>query len=195
MPTCRRSPRQSPFTWGGRESLSPCVTTPQRGSAHMNKLSIFVKHTHADTHTQTDISRLLARAVGDAKSWERAQENQKVGTSFSHPTSWKRGRGMSFGGQEEDATTTHTCTTTTKHVHMNDLPPLPLPSLFTFVETHSATQGVCRGHAHIPHAHTARRLFCQKKPKKNKKKIWILPHQTPPRLVCRLTVSVWWRGR
>ena len=181
----RHHPPAPRVSLGGRASLSPCIPPHSQGLT-ISKLSVFVEHTHIHTHTHTHtaLSLLLTRAIGGAESRRREKKNQKVGPlSPPLPPDFGKGGGVvCFGGQEEDATTPrrHTHTTRVHSKHARERTPLVTPR--TFVENPVTVDdtGCVAAHAHIPHTHTARRLFCQKNQKA--KRFAFFPPTPPTRV-------------
>ena len=202
MPTHRR--RRHPSRAGaagfpgGRASLSPCIPPHNQGLT-ISKLSVFVEHTHTHTytHTHTQLFHFCSRAPSVApESRRREKKNQKVGPSLPlSPQILEKGEGWCVLGDRRRTPRRHDATHTHTHTHTHtrydykacarERPP-PFGTPRTFIKP-SGRHRVCRGQAHIPQTHTARRLFCQKKQKAKRFGFFLT---NPPNSCVVLTVSV-----
>ena len=188
---CRPGPATIPapaprVSLGGRESLSPCVPTPQPGS-HILIHSVYSlnihTHAHAHTHTHTHRSFMFARARrrrGRRITGEGTKKPKSRHCPPSPPqTLQRRGKGACFGGQEDDATTPHTPHATIPIIHVNE--PLSTPRMCRRESSrrHSRQHRVCRAHAHIP-THTQLGNVLPKN--KKAKRVGFFPPTPPTRV-------------
>ena len=189
---CRPGPATIPapaprVSLGGRESLSPCVPTPQPGS-HILIHSVYSLNTHTHTrarthtHTHTHIHRSFMFARARRRRGRRITgEGTKKPYSRHCPPSpppdfAKEGEGCVFWGTGRRR---HDATHTTRYDsnHTRERTPLDTTHVSSRIQstTQSTTQGVSRSRTH-PHTHTARKRFAKKQ---KSQKSWIFPTNPP----------------